>query len=176
MLFFYCFRLNGVFAMRWGVLIDADSLYIEMQSRFGATARMDYLKLPDKLCQTTGIEKFDIQRAMVMRRGRAWESFANFMKDLGYKVIHTDKSVQPITFSLAVTDLMSEVDGIVLVTASQRIGPILERLLYSNKEFFVATFFEKMEVEGRELAFPGLLVMDESWLWNGEQLREVEAR
>ena len=158
--------------MSWGIFVDTDSLYLEMRNRFGLQARMDYLRLPDRLMGLTGIPEFIEKKAMIMRHGRGWENFGNSVKQLGYSLCFTDRGVQPVTLTIEIMHLLDRVEsGIVLVTASQRVGPIVERVMLSGKQMHIASFHQTMEVDGRERGIPGLVLMDDSWLWDGEQSR-----
>ena len=143
----------------------------DLRVRYGLQSRMDYLDLPEQLLRkaSSDLREFGVMRALVMRYGKSWQHFSESLKRLGYQVVYTDKGVQPMTLTLELVRLAEEVDGIVLVTASRRIGPVVENLLYSGISLKIASFSSIIEVGGVEREAPGYMAMDDSWLWSGEQ-------
>lgn len=158
----------------WTLFVDTDSIYQEMRDRFGDKARMDYMELPAMLLRHSGISQFVEMYALVLRYGKSWRHFSDSLKRFGYNVVFTDRGVQPMTLAIEVSRLASEVEGIVLVTASRRIGPIVEQLLFNGNGLRIASFFSEIEMGGVEKIAPGLILMDETWLWSGNQTPIVE--
>lgn len=157
--------------MNWSLFVDTDSLYIETRRRFGIDARIDYLNLPLNIVRRLQeIKFFKDKIAMVMRHGKEWPTFVGSLERFGYQVVPTDRGMQPITISAQVVEMAEGARGVVIVTANDRISPLVTQILNSGSTVCLATFDEEFSIkktfENEEMV--NILIMDEEWLWRNK--------
>lgn len=157
--------------MNWSLFVDTDSLYIETRKRFGVDARLDYLSLPLYIVNQLGdINFFQEKVALVMRHGKEWPAFVGSLERFGYIIIPTDRGMQPITIKAQVLNMVEEADGIVLVTASDKIAVLVEEVIQSGAHICVATFEDngtlRKAFENEKMV--DILIMNEEWLWKNK--------
>ena len=127
---------------------------------------MDYKELPERIQrELEGDAEIVRCDALVVRAGRSWTYFSASLGGFGYSVIYTDRGVQPMTLALELSELSKGVDGVVLVTASTRLSPLVEEV--KKRAYFRVASFGAVEIDG--LSCKDLIKMDSSWLWGGER-------
>lgn len=164
-------RHSGILPLKWSLFVDTDSLYLQIRKMFSSAARMDYLRLPFHLSQNTvGVEYFEEKMALVMRMGKEWPSFSESLMRFGYEVVPADRGMQPITIGTKVMSLMHKSTGIVFITGSDKILPLIHQILDMQGNVKIATFdpilFNKYE---DTLDNVDIILMDQSWLWEKHQ-------
>lgn len=157
----------------WSLFVDTDFVYLESRRLYGSSARMDYLHLPLFIVESAGdIDFFQCKRALVMRHGRDWCTFAKSMERFGYDVVPTDRGMQPRTVSAIVTKMIADGQKVVLVTAAERLDEgFLVGILEHGGVIRLATFGEDSQAgvivtmgDGHTQPIKTLF-MDQSWLW-----------
>lgn len=152
--------------MKWSLFVDTDSLYLDTRKRFGPSARLDYLNLPYNVAHNSrGIHFFQEKLAIVMRHGREWPSFVGSLEKFGYVVVPTDRGLQPLTIAAHVMSLTQRATGIVIVTASDKIGPLVEQILTEGCQVKVSSFLPESALASSCGEKVEILTMDDSWLW-----------
>ena len=154
--------------MDWGLIVDTDSLYREMEERFFSQERVDYLQLPKILLEMMNLDSFEMQKALVLRRkGTMWKSFSDSLERFGYDIVLTERGVQNMTLALEMSQMSMVAGGLVLVTASKRVGPIVDSLKKLNKPIKIAAFEWVDSSDGVDPK--SFLQLDRRCLWTGEQ-------
>jgi hypothetical protein len=159
--------------MEWSLLVDTDSLYLETRGRFGPQARLDYVSLPLNAAQNLhDISAFKEKLSVVLRHGREWRSFVEFMKKSGYKTIITDRGMELISLSSQVIRLVNEGQGVVLASAGSYISFLVKQVLDLGGQAKIVTFGE-FEGESIQSLLAGsgtqLAIVNKDWLWNNRR-------
>jgi len=160
--------------MRWGIFVDTDSLYLGIREKFGQRSRMDYLRLPERLASVCGVDDFQKLVAMVVRYGRGWQFFGESLRRFGYEIIVANRREQQLRIGLEVPKVLFGVDGLVVVTASPNVSALVDHVLFCGKTIRVASFFPTIDFGSEIRDMPGLILMDENWLWT-EDFSEKDA-
>ena len=159
---------SGKDLFRWSLFVDTDSLYLHTRQTFGITARMDYLRLPLKIIQnSTNIDFFHEKMALVMRLGKDWQIFSDSLKRFGYDTVPADRGMQPITIGTKVMSLMNFCNGVVIVTSSNKVLPLIKQIkdfggLVKVVSFSKDVLLEEQNIEALDV---DIILMNQEWLW-----------
>lgn len=160
---------SGIKQILWSLFVDTDSLYLHTRQRFGVSARMDYLQLPANIIQRArDIEFFQDKVALTMRLGKDWGAFSESLQRFGYDTIPADRGMQPMTIATKVMALMGTCNGIVIVTSSNKVLPLVHQIVEIGGFIKLVSFSEELLSDLQEVdeAQLGVILMDEGWLWN----------
>jgi hypothetical protein len=159
---------SGIKPVKWSLFVDTDSLYLYTRQIFGVLARVDYLRLPLRIIETTkDIDYFYEKMALIMRLGKNWAVFSESLKQFGYETIPVDRGMQPITIGTKVMSLMTSSNGIVIVTSSNKIFPLVQQIksaggLVKMVSFSKDSLFSEPDINESEIDF---IPMNKDWLW-----------